>query len=83
MRRWRLIVPALVCAGLFLSAGTAVATPPDHFVAASNEEFTFMVYCGTFEASVTGVFSDRFTVFFDQERNLTRFTEVVSAPHDV
>ncbi|GAA4400925.1 hypothetical protein GCM10023168_10060 [Fodinibacter luteus] len=32
---------------------------------------------------MAGTVSDRFTVFFDAEGNVTRFTEFVSAPRDV
>ena len=66
-----------------VAAGSASASPPDHFVQASNESFEFTVDCGTFEAHVAGTVSDRFTVFFDAEGNVTRFTEFVSAPRDV
>jgi len=66
-----------------LAAGSASAGPPDHFVQASDESFEFTVDCGTFEAHVAGTFSDRFTVFFDADGNVTRFTEFVSAPRDV
>lgn len=83
MHRLRFIVSAVLFAILCLPAGTAAASAPDRFVQASNEEGTFTVDCGTFEASVTGTFSDRFTVFFDADGNVTRFTELISAPHDV
>ena len=66
-----------------LAAGSASASPPDHFVQSSNESFEFTVDCGTFEAHVAGTVSDRFTVFFDAAGNVTRFTEFVSAPRDV
>ena len=66
-----------------LAAGSASASPPDHFVQSSNESFEFTVDCGTFEAHVAGTVSDRFTVFFDSAGNVTRFTEFVSAPRDV
>jgi hypothetical protein len=82
MRRLRFTAPVAVFATMFLSVGTAAASPPDRFVEASNEVGTFTVDCGTFEASVTGTVSDRFIVFFDADGNVTRFTEFVSAPHD-
>lgn len=74
-----LVVPMIAV----LPAGTAAANPPLHFVQASDETGTFTVDCGSFEANVTGTYSDRFTVFFDAEGEVTRFTEFVSAPHDV
>ena len=83
MRRLPIFVPAAVFTSVFLVAGSAAASPPDRFVEASNETFTFTVDCGTFEASVTGRVSDRFTVFFDADGTVNRFTEFVSAPHDV
>ena len=70
-------------AGVVLTGGTASASPPEHFVSAKNVDFSFTADCGAFEASVSGVFSDRFTVFFDAEGDVSRFTEFVSAPHDV
>lgn len=79
----RLAAVIAVSAGSVFAAGSASASPPDHFVQAFNESFEFTADCGTFEANVAGTFSDRFTVFFDADRNVTRFTEFVSAPRDV
>lgn len=83
MRRLRFAAPAVVFASVCLSAGTAAASPPDRFVEAFKKDVTGTVDCGTFEASITGTFSDRFTFFFDSDGNVTRFTEVVAAPNDV
>ena len=83
MKSHRLTAVLAVSACSVLAAGSASASPPDHFVQASNESFEFTVDCGTFEAHVAGTVSDRFTVFLDPEGNVTRFTEFVSAPRDV
>ena len=83
MRRLRFTAPAVVVVSLCLSGGTAAASPPNRFVEAFHEEVSGTVDCGTFEASVTGTFSDRFTVFLDANGDVTRFTEFVSAPRDV
>jgi hypothetical protein len=50
---------------------------------AKNEPFTATVDCGDFLATITGTFSQRFTFYFDDDGNVTRFTEHVSAPADV
>ncbi len=83
MKSHRLTAVLAVSACSVLAAGSASASPPDHFVQASNESFEFTVDCGTFEAHVAGTVSDRFTVFLDPEGIVTRFTEFVSAPRDV
>ena len=79
----RLTAVLAVSACSVLGAGSASASPPDHFIQASSESFEFTVDCGTFDAHVAGTVSDRFTVFFDAEGDVTRFTEFVSAPRDV
>jgi hypothetical protein len=61
----------------------ASAGAPDHFTVARDEHSTFSIDCGDFVAEGEGTFSDRFTVYFDREGNVTRFTEFVSAPADV
>ena len=66
-----------------LAAGSASASPPDHFVQSSNEKLRVHGRLRHFEAHVAGTVSDRFTVFFDAAGNVTRFTEFVSAPWDV
>jgi hypothetical protein len=73
----------VLSASSVLAAGTASASPPDRFVEASKEDFEFTVDCGTFDAHVAGTVTDRITVFFDSEGEVTRFTQVVSAPRDV
>ena len=79
----RLTSVLAVSACSILLANSASAGPPDHFVQATNESFEFTVDCGTFDAHVAGTVSDRFTVSFDADGNVTRFTEFVSAPRDV
>ena len=83
MRAVRVLVPMTVGAAAVLFAGPAAAAAPDHFVEARDVSGTFTVDCGTFTASISGTFSQRFTVFFDAEGDVTRFTEFVSAPRDV
>ncbi len=83
MRPVRLLVPIAAVAAALSVAAPATATPPDHVVATSDENYSFDVDCGTFTARVTGVVSNRFTVFFDAEGTVTRFTEFVSAPRDL
>ena len=61
----------------------ASASAPDHFTVARDEQSTFSIDCGDFLATGEGTFSDRFTVYFDSDGNVTRFTEFVSAPADV
>jgi hypothetical protein len=82
MSAQRILLPIAVTTAAVLSAGPASAASPDHFVAASDVSGTFTVDCGTFTASISGTFSQRFTVFFDPEGNVTRFIEFVSAPED-
>jgi hypothetical protein len=67
---------------------SASASPPDHFVESFKEDVDFTFDCSKvgdfdFEVHVVGTYSQRFTVFFDADGNVTRFNEYVSAPHDV
>jgi hypothetical protein len=71
-----------------LVGSSASASPPDHFVEAFKGVTDFTFDCGEFgdfdfEVHVVGTFSQRFTVFFDGNGNVTRFNEYVSAPQDV
>jgi hypothetical protein len=71
-----------------LVGGSASAGPPDHFVQAFKEAGEFTFDCSKvgdfdFEVHVVSTYSQRFTVFFDADGNITRFKEYVSAPHDV
>jgi len=83
MNAARFLVPVAVGTAAVLFAVPAAAAPPDRFVEARNVSGTFTVDCGTFTAEISGTFSQRFTVFFDAEGNVTRFIEFVSAPQDV
>jgi hypothetical protein len=84
MHRCRFTTAVVVgLVSLVMSAPAAEASPPDRFVNADKETGSFAVDCGSFEASITSTFSDRFTFFFDSDGNVSRFTEFVSAPHDV
>jgi hypothetical protein len=83
MNALRLLVPVSVGTAAVLLAAPAAAAPPDRFVEARDVSGTSTVDCGSFTASVSGTFSQRFTVFFDAEGEVTRFTEFVSAPRDV
>jgi hypothetical protein len=78
----RFLVPMTVGVAAVMCASPAAAAPPDHFVTASDESGSFTVDCGTFTALVSGTFSQRFTVFFDADGDVTRFIEFVSAPED-
>jgi hypothetical protein len=83
MHATRFLAPVSVGTAAVLFAVPAAAAPPDRFVEARNVSGTFSVDCGTFIADIAGTFSQRFTVFFDAEGNVTRFSEFVSAPKDV
>jgi hypothetical protein len=66
-----------------ITAPPASAGAPDQFTVARDEPDSFSIDCGDFVAVGEGTISDRFTVYFDGEGNVTRFTEYVSAPADV
>ena len=83
MSALRFLVPVSVGTAAVLFAAPAAAAPPERFVEARDVSGTFTVDCGTFTASVSGSFSQRFTVFLDAEGEVIRFTEFVSAPADV
>ncbi len=80
----RLALLASVSTGAaFATALPAAASAPDRFTVATDEPQTYSIDCGGFLATGEGTFSDRFTVYFDADGNVARFTEFVSAPADV
>jgi hypothetical protein len=82
MRRYWLLIPVVALSGVVFRADTAAASAPEHlgpFVQSGQ----FTVDCGTFEASVSGTVSTRYTVFLDAAGEVIRLQEFVRAPSDI
>jgi hypothetical protein len=82
MKRMLFLAPVLAIVSLFSVAGPAAAATPEH-IGPIVDSYDFTVDCGSFEATVTGTSSTRFTVFLDAAGEVTRVAQSLRAPSDV
>lgn len=66
-----------------LAAPPATAAAPYHVTTSFKEPSSFELDCGDFLVHGEGTYSERFTVYFDEAGEVSRFTQHVSAPADV
>ena len=77
-----LVVPTALCVAVLTAGGTAVADAPLRF-GPFVEAYDVPIDCGDFNARIQGESTTRFTVYWDKNGDLLRFTKYVNAPADV